>query len=200
MFKVEQGFQRNTSEIYIRQLSQAQVLERGALPSSSSLELERERMNALAEYLADATEKPAYSYVARGISAQHKMRELHDDAGVKSLLLEVSSQRAMASTLGALERGQFKVIDQDSKGFNVQYYPLLSDSDKPGFWGRLFGKDPAAYDEAVPYAGEFYRINIQPQAEGLKLTVQPVSDKVDSARNRRNEINQIVQIIRGYLS
>lgn len=200
VFKVEQGFQRNTSEIYIRQLSQQQPLNARALPISDSVELEKTQIEALSQFLADVSDKPAYSYVARGISAQRKMRELQDKRGIKSLLLEVEESRARASLLAALERAEFKVLEQSAHDFYVQYHPALPESEKPGFWGRLFGKDPDTFDTSVPYAGEFYRLKLTAEAGGQKLVVKPATDKKSSVRNDRNEINQIIQIVKGHLS
>ena len=201
LFRVEQGFQRNTSEIYIRALNyQTPVLSLVPLPQSTAVEQEKNQIETLAQFLADVAEKPAYSYIARGISARPKMRELQSDDGFKSLLLEVQPARAKASVLAALKQAQFKVIEATSEGFSVQYHPLLSESDKPGFWGRLFGKDPDGYDSAVPYAGRFYHINLTAKTAGLELNVKVVSDAQESERNLRNEKNQIVQIIKGHLN
>lgn len=199
--KVEQGFQRNTSELYVRFSSAPKVLSYTNWPSQqATTDKESALIGLAAQFLADASDKPAYSYVARGISAQKKMRELQNEAGFKSLLLEVDSIRARASLESSLKKAEFKIISQSTGTLTVQYFPLLPESKRPGFWGRLFGKNPEGLNEDILFAGEHYLIHLKHTAAGQEVSVERDSDAPSSARNARNELNQVIQLIKGYIS
>lgn len=199
VFRVEQGFQRYTSEIYIRHYLASKPLS-ARMQASDSLAVEQAQIEQLAQFLADVSDKPAYSYIARGISADKKLRELQSENGEKSLLLEVDQQRAYAAVLAAFERAEFKLIERTEQQFYVQYHPTLPDSEKPGFWAQLFGADPDGYDDSIPYAGEFYRLKLKAHAEGQQLLLERASTESESVRNIRNEHNQMIAIIKGHLS
>lgn len=200
LLRVEQGFQRNTSEIYIRQLNTQAELSNGVLPVSGSMEQETKTIELLSQFLADIAEKPAYSYVARGISARPKMRESHDRSGLKTLILEVDEKRAKAAVIAALERAEFKLLSDDNNHLQVQYYPVLPESRKPGFWDKLMGASDDDFDEAMPYAGEYYQVIFTAGGTGIALSVERESTELSSERNIRNEKNQMLQLIKGYLS
>ncbi len=197
---LEQGFQRNTTEIYVRQYQQFNTIKNEGMKVSDSAELEEKMLMKLAEFLADPSTKSAYSFIARGVSAKAKLRELRDQAGSKTLLLEVSRQRALASVAKTLDSAHFRIQENSETAFTVQYYPPIPESQKPGFWQRLFGADSEGYDESLPYAGEFYRVFLIENTDGILLTVERVSETIVTDNQDRQERNTVIELIKGQLS
>jgi outer membrane protein assembly factor BamC len=199
-FKVEQGFQRNTSEISVRYLSSAESANSFWPESSDDADKEQEIVGKLAQFIAEVSDSPAYSFAAQGISTQKKMQPVNYD-GQKTLLLNVPKLRAAASVKLALENADFKIDEQEQSlsGMKVQYWPKLPDAKKPGFWGRLFGKSADDYDEDVEYAGEFYRININDDGAAQRVSVTRLSDKEVTTRQANRESNTVIQLIQGHI-
>ena len=175
-FRIEQGVQRNTSELHILQMGQ--VGDTNVWPDeSSNLEREHAMLRNVAQFIADNVSSGQVSMMAQqAISASGRVSMQEDDDGNPFIRLELPYNRAWASLDRALDEANFDVLDRDrSAGAYFVHYnrPLEEES---GWLGWLFSDDdddPAAELEQYDYrvqleeqGGEFIRILIFRQDGG----------------------------------
>ncbi|MDR0781085.1 MAG: outer membrane protein assembly factor BamC [Pseudomonadales bacterium] len=145
---VETGFQNNSSEIRLVQMSQAQATPAFdvAWPAASQEpDVETALVSALASYLADVADlytASSVSFLAGNISSTGKATLEARQNGGEALLLQAPYERAWAAVARALQRGNVLIDTQDSGAglFEVNYVPGSGDREKnkPGFFKRLF--------------------------------------------------------------
>lgn len=145
-FRIEQGVQRGSSEVY--------VLQAGAVAgdnwpvASSDPGRESEMIKALAQFIADNGSTGAVSMLAqRGIESKGKVF-LSKQAGEGAYLhLDLPFERAWPSLTLALPKAGFSIEDQNhgERELLVRYTPPIDPQDKPGMWSRfwtwVFGDD-----------------------------------------------------------
>lgn len=155
-FRIEQGVQRGSSEIYILQ---AAARAGDAWPATSSdAARETEMIKVLAQFIADNGGTGAVSMLAqRGIESKGKVF-LTKAAGQRPYLgLELPLERAWSSLTLALPKADFTVDDLNRSGQEVwaRYTPPINPEDKPGVWGRfwswVFGDDEELIDPKTVY-------------------------------------------------
>lgn len=138
-FRIEQGVQRGSSEIYVLQ---AGVAANDNWPAvSSNPTRETEMIKALAQFIADNGSTGAVSMLAqRGIESRGKIF-LNKPAGEQPYLrLELPFERAWSALTLALQKADFTVEDQnrDQRELFVRYTPQVDPQDKPGMWSRFW--------------------------------------------------------------
>jgi outer membrane protein assembly factor BamC len=177
--RVEQGVQRNSSEIYVQQLGykrpEGQDVEAPDWGSKST-DAEREAwmVRELAGYMAETGEDASVSLLAQGISTVNKVYLIRDAEKRPAIDLRLPFDRAWASMGRALERAEFKVQDLDrSTGmYYATYEPGQKDGEeeKKGMFKRMFswwGDD----DEVNPAIGRSYRFTLQSDDDGVMINV-----------------------------
>lgn len=201
-FKIEQGFQRNATEIYLRQLS-ATSPAAGFWPDQSQDDgLEQQMLKACAEYLANHEEQAAYSYAAQDISTTPKLRVLAD-VKVKQLLLQVSGARAHASLKNAFAAAGLVVesYDEAASVYALHYQPPLPEEKQPGFIRRLFGINPKPFDDEVEYADHHYLVSVKSEDSGMVVSLQLAATAPPQSENQANkERNTILDLIKSNLN
>jgi uncharacterized lipoprotein len=197
-FRVEQGFQRNHSELSVRYVSHPTAVTAFWPEESTDKAKEKVMFDLLAQFFADVSDKPAYSFAAQGISTQQKMAVEHDADGVKTLVLMVPDVRAWLTVEQSLLKADFSIKkkDDEAKIFYVQYTPQLSDADKPGWFLRMFGVKPDPYDEDVKYAGEHYTFQVNTDGDQARLAVSAENTKNKSEVDLRKEQNTILLLLK----
>ena len=149
-FRIEQGVQRGSSEVYILQSDFS--ADDGAWPTrSSNPQRETEMRKALAQFIADNGSSGSVSMLAqRGIDAQGKVfleRRVGQPLELKLLL---PPERAWASLESATSRAGFAPIEthRTNRTMTVRYDPPIKDEEERGFfgsiWHYLFGDDEDA--------------------------------------------------------
>ncbi len=199
-FQLGQGFQRNTSELSIRFLFSS-ADSKGFWPEASSdVAKEYEMVETIAQFFADVSDKPAYSFAAQGISAQKQLLIETSENGTKSLLLNVSKQRALVAIRLGLESADFTIDDFDSakNGFKVQYTPQLAEDDQPGFFMSLFFKRKP-FDKDVEYAGNKYVFTVDEQKGLYRVTVKAIDSEAPDEKLLRKELNKQIMLLKGHL-
>jgi len=138
-FRIEQGVQRNSSEIYVLQADTRNGDNWPATSANSTRETEM--VKALSQFIADNGSTGAVSMLAqRGLDSKGKVF-LSKQPGVNSYLrLELTFERAWASLSTALPKGGFTVEDSNhtTGEYWVRYAPPQDDEEKQGYWSRFW--------------------------------------------------------------
>lgn len=169
-FRVEQGVQRNATEVYVLQ-SQAGD---GWPQQSAQPSREAEMTGALAQFIADSGDTGTVSMLAqRALDDRGRVFLERQPQQPPTLRLQLPLERGWASLEAALPKAGFEVADRNTseRQFAVRYAPALVRSGEPAeqrgwvgsLWHRLTGGD----DEDEALADESgYLVTLQPLAEG----------------------------------
>ncbi len=168
LYRIDQGVQRNSSEVHIVQFQlpiTAELNEQFDWPNESvSDEREEWMAQQLAQFLVNTDGRASVSLLAQGIGSASKVSLERDSSGEPVIKLELPFPRAWASVGAALNKASFEVLDLDrSKGhYYVSYQP--EDEEEPGFFSRLFGggsKSPQQEDYLVSVASDDNTVQIR---------------------------------------
>ncbi len=200
-FQVEQGVQRNSSEIHIRQADRTHlsVMDNPLVDwPNNSMNISRESwmVKELANYLASSIGGASVSLIAQGISTASKLTVAKTDDGYVVIRIQLPYDRAWASVGNALKKAEFRVDDKDrSRGeYIASYWPQPTEEDQPGFWGNLFGRGQPEYAD-VMFAGEQYRVSVTETSEGAEIRFYQEGDDYSAA-----EAESLIALIKGYLT
>lgn len=175
-FRIEQGIQRNSSEIYILQAGAAAGESWPA--ASTQPEREAEMVRALAQFIADHGSSGAVSMIAqRALDARGRVFLERREQQVPTLRLQLPFDRSWASLEAALPRAGFVIDDRNlsDRRLWVRYDPATAaeqvaredeagpaERDEGGLfsslWGGLMGGDDD--DEDVD-AATVYVIDVE---------------------------------------
>jgi outer membrane protein assembly factor BamC len=152
-FRIEQGVQRGSSEVYILQADNS-AGETTWPTTSSNPQRESEMMKVLAQFIADNGGTGAVSMLAqKGIDAQGKVFVERMSGQPQHLRLALPFNRAWASLEIALPKAGFAVDDTNrgERYLTVHYDPPIDkDAEKKGFftkiWDWIWGDDDAKAD------------------------------------------------------
>jgi outer membrane protein assembly factor BamC len=146
-FRIEQGVQRNTSELHVLQMYQA-----GDINSWPEVSADKQRgsdmLMLVAQYIANSAETAPVSMMAeQAISATGRVNLLEGEDGQPYILLDLPYYRAWASTERALRESSFSIRDLDrSQGkFYVRFVP--PEEDDGGWFDWLTGGDKEVSEE-----------------------------------------------------
>jgi len=155
-FRIEQGVQRGSSEVYVLQATAA--AGESWPTSSSDAGREGEMIKALAQFIADNGSTGAVSMLAqRGIESRGKVF-LSKPSGERPFVqLELPFDRAWAALTIALPKAGFTVDDlnRSERQCWVRYTPPKDPEDEEGWWGTfwswVFGDDDELIDPKTVY-------------------------------------------------
>ncbi len=220
-FRVEQGVQRNSSEIYVQQMGyKKEPGEDASTPAwpAASMDAERENwmIKELANYLASTSGESSVSLLAQGISTVNKVYLVRDASGQPVIDLRLSFDRAWASLGRALERAHHALNDLDrSTGvYFVKYEPRKPkpeegeegaepgvgpgaepEEEKEGFLSRMmpWGGDD---EDENPAIGHSYRVEMRAVDEGVVIGVR----RDDGEDFYEGEAEFVLGLIKAHLS
>ena len=220
-FRVEQGVQRNSSEIYVQQMGyKKEPGEDASTPEwpAASMDAERETwmIKELANYLASTSGESSVSLLAQGISTVNKVYLVRDASGQPVIDLRLSFDRAWASLGRALERANLSVRDLDrSTGvYFVKYEPrkrkpeegeegaepgvgpgVEPEEEKEGFLSRMmpWGGDD---EDENPAIGHSYRVEMRAVDQGVVIGVR----RDDGEDFDEGEAEFVLGLIKAHLS
>ena len=146
-FRIEQGVQRNTSELHVLQMYQAGDITRWP-EASADQQRGSDMLMLVAQYIANSTEAAPVSMMAQqAISASGRVNLLEGTDGQPYIRLQLPYYRAWASTERALRESSFQIRDLD-RSSGVFYVRFVPPEDEDGGWfGWLFGDDDEASKE-----------------------------------------------------
>jgi len=178
-YRVEQGIQRNSTEIYVLQSGymQPEGVEveppQGWPEVSNDLEREAWMVRELAGYLAETSEQSSVSLLAQGISTTNKVYMTRVADGTPIIDLRLPFERAWASLGRSLSRGGFTTDDlnRDAQVYYITFNPEPDEEEEGGIWDTMFGwwGDDA---ENNPWIGRAYRVRVHEAEEGVTVTLE----------------------------
>lgn len=132
-FRIEQGVQRNTSELHVLQMFRTEDSDTWPMTSADPVK-EADMLQLVAQYVANTTEAPPVSMIAeQAIRATGKVTLQDDAEGEPYIRLELPYYRAWASVERALRESSFAVRDRD-RSTGVYYIRYQESSDEDGGW------------------------------------------------------------------
>ena len=164
-FRMEQGVQRNTSELHVLQMVQAGDIS--SWPEvSSDHERENNMLMLIAQYLANSTEAAPVSMMAQeAIKASGKVSMQEDEAEMPYIRLELPFYRAWASVERAVGESSFQTRDRDRSSGRLYIRYIENPDDDGGWFDWLFSDSEEADTKALT---EFdFVLTIAEQAEGV---------------------------------
>jgi outer membrane protein assembly factor BamC len=169
-FRIEQGVQRNTSELHVLQM--ALTGDTSTWPKTSfEIEREKEMLLAVANFIASNTDAAPVSMMAQqAISATGKVSMQEDADAIAYIRLELPFYRAWASVERALRESNFKVRDRDrSSGWYYIRY-VEKDEDDSGWFDWLFGGDDQA--ASAEMTDQDFVLTLEKQSPGVvRITI-----------------------------
>jgi outer membrane protein assembly factor BamC len=218
-FRVEQGVQRNSTEVYITQSGYTKPEGEERTPpewADRSVDKERETfmLKELAGFLADTSQSGSVSLLAQGISTTNKVYLVRDASGRPAIDLRLPFERAWASLGRALPRAEFRVRDLDRSAgiYYVTYEPGTRDEgeaeasgegdgttprpepEEKGFFSGMF--DWWGDDEDNPAKGRDYRVEMR-EAEG-GVTIGVVRE--DGSDFEEGEVEFLLSLVKAHLA
>lgn len=201
-FRIEQGVQRGSSEVYVLQADNS-AGESNWPATSSNAQRESEMLKAVAQFIADNGGGGAVSMLAqKGIDAQGKIFLERQAGQPQHLRLGLPFNRAWASLEIALPKAGFAVEDtqRDERYLLVRYDPVADkDAEKKGFfssaWDWIFGDDSKA--DVLNDRKMVYRVSMQNGADiNSALIMIAREDGKDLAPAAREKL---LVLIKGHL-
>jgi outer membrane protein assembly factor BamC len=154
--RIEQGVQRETSEVYVLQ-ADIRAGEADWPTSSSNGEREELMMKELAQYLADSAAGASVSMLAQqAIDSSGKVTIEEDSNARPFIKLALPFSRAWASLGRALKKSGYSIddLDRTERRYFVHYKESDEDEEEEeGFFSSLFsfGSDDDETDKGVAY-------------------------------------------------
>lgn len=183
--RVEQGVQRETSEVYLLQ-SDASDNQTEWPTESSSSERESLMLRELAQYLADNSISASVSMLAeQTMDSSGKIIIEESNDGQPFLNLQLPFTRAWASIGNAAKKSGFEINDlnRSERQYFIQATQALNeDGKKPGFFASWFSSSDD--DQAN---GEKYLLSVQEQSNNnVHISIKQVNgellEKADAER------------------
>jgi outer membrane protein assembly factor BamC len=216
-FRIEQGVQRDTSELHVLQMYEAGDVNSWPEQSADS-EQAASMLQAVAQYVANSVESAPVSMIAQQeITASGKVSLQEDMSGSPFIRLELPYHRAWASVERALRESQFEVNDKDrTAGTYYIRYANTEDEDKGWFsdwwvteevleededtgWvgGWLFGEQEASDTESVVLTEQDFTLLVSKETEELaSITIQ----RRDGIPLGRGQATQLLSIIKSNIN
>jgi outer membrane protein assembly factor BamC len=204
-FALEQGLQRNSSEIHLVQMQRsAGSADAGSTQwpeQSDDAQKARLMLLQFANYLAETADVNAsVSLVAQGISTSRRLYLVGGDSPV--IRAQVEPDRGWASLENALEKAGFTIneSDRETGAYMVSLDPNMQQV-KKGMWSRFFGVfKPSSYAEVSMEEFQF-RVTMSPSAEAGWQEIRIVNPQAEASGEAIPEAQQqMLGLIKGYLT
>ena len=171
-FRIEQGVQRNTSELHVLHMAMAGATDSWPV-ASQNRQHEGDMLLAVAQYIANNTETAPVSMMAQqAISAGGKVSMREFVQGEPYIRLELPYYRAWASVERALGESSFEVRDRD-RSAGVYYIRYAEpDADGGGWFDWLFPEDDGATAESIVGRDFLLQIAALPDEDMVHITIR----------------------------
>lgn len=194
--RIEQGVQRDTSEIYVLQADIRSGQDQWPANSSND---ERAKMmtQELAQYLADSSAAAAVSMLAQqAMDSSGKITLEENDQSQTYIRLSLPFGRAWASLGRSLEKSGYHVDDlnRSEQVYYVHYLDKMSKENKKGFFSRLFsrGDKDAEKNKGIPYL-----VKLSQQDDNtVAITIERQSGKTMS----KSETEHLLKLIKRHMA
>jgi outer membrane protein assembly factor BamC len=184
-FRMEQGVQRGTTELYVLQMQQRGGAQEWPEKSDDPAQA-YEMLQAIAQFLADSTESAPVSMIAeQGISAGGKITLQDAPEGYTYLRLDLPFDRAWASLDRALTKSTFEITDKDrSSGvYYVRFLGQAAEGEK-SWWTSLWNTD-----DAHPLAGQEFQVSVQSlSAQAVSIRLRPQDEGIPFDKREQQDL------------
>lgn len=197
-FSIDEGVQRNTSELHILHMLQTPEGDLSWPEVSADTELESEMMTDVANYIANRTDMASVSMVAQqAISATGKVSLGEDGSGRPYVHLRLPYYRAWASLGKALQKSGFEVKDLDRSAgkYYVSFVEPVREQDEEdsGWFSWMFN------EEQQRQLAEDYLITVKVVDEG-NVSINIDSQSESSEPLGKAEAEKLLAVVKGNLS
>ena len=169
--RIEQGVQRDTTEVYVLQASLAAGLEQW--PNQSS-DKQRETLlsDELAQFLANSPAAAVSMLAQQTIDSSGRVTIEEYTRTRPYIKLQLPFSRAWASLRRALDKAGYKIddLDRSERLFYVHYSEEQASGEEPGFFASLFGGKDETRADAVAYLVKV----TEPDSESVEITIEAV--------------------------
>lgn len=169
---IETGFQDNTAEIRLRQVSVPEGTATGMTnfgQASTDPDVEELFLQDMSTYLADVSDvyqESSVSLLAGNIASRGKATLETQSNGEQYLLLRDDYRRCWAAIGLALDRAGVTINERDQSSgiYEVSFTPEAGD-DEPGFFRRLFtfDREPESYEMQIKLESIVDSVNVRVQ-------------------------------------
>jgi len=180
--RIEQGVQRDTSEVYVLQAS----LKAGLVswPEQSSVKQREELLSdELAQYLANSPSAAVSMLAQQTIDSSGKVTIEEYSRAQPYIKLQLPFSRAWASLRRALSKAGYQIddLDRSQRLFYVNYSEELASGEEPGFFASLFGGSKEAAAASVAYLVKVK----EPDSESVEITIEAQdADNADALESK----------------
>jgi outer membrane protein assembly factor BamC len=193
-FRIEQGVQRETTEVHILQ-ADIRAGEDAWPADSSSKERESVMVEALSQYLADSqVASSSVSMLAQQAMGYSGKVSLEDDEhNIPYVKLELPFVRAWASLGLALQKAEMKITDRNRSEKVYFVTPDLKageGEDESGFWAGLFSDDEEEL-KASAASHQFKVRIIEQHAREMHIRVEPEGEQQIPAEQSKKILKRI---------
>ncbi len=191
-YRIEQGVQRNTSELHVLQMYQAGDINSWP-EASADKERSGEMLMTVAQYIANTTEAAPVSMMAQQAMGEGgKVSLLEDSDGTPYVRLKLPYYRAWASVDRALRESSFQIrdLDRSSGKFYVRFVPPEEDG---GWFDWLFGDD----EEGQDVNEQDYLLTVREEATEL---VRIDLAREDGAEMTVGQRQQLLNLLKGNIN
>lgn len=196
--RVEQGVQRETTEVYVLQADINSGSE--TWPSSSSNDEREELMTSeLAQFLADSSVAAVSMLAQQTIDSSGKVTIEEFPSKIPYIKLKLPFSRAWASLRRALDKAGYQIddLDRSQRLFYVNYSEEQASGEEPGFFaslfsGKLFSSKDSTENDKVAYK---VKMN-EPDKSSVEITIERQGDN----KITKSEAEALLKLIKRHIS
>ena len=177
--RIEPGLRAGSSEIYVLHLDRFRTEPPPDLPVWPEASLSEGRgynvLEQISQYLADRTDiysSSSASLLAGSLAGESKASFNAGPGGLLVLDVRINFPRAWAQVAQSLERSGITVLssDRDSGEYQVVFSGEEDPSERPGFFGRLFGGGRDDTDELPQFT-----LRLEETPTGVRINAVPAT-------------------------
>ena len=193
---IEPGLHSASSEITVKHL---QNLRTQPVPltvewpeMSDDLDMERQILGAISQYLADRNDiyqASTASLLAGTIEGARKANIVENLGGNPYLQLRIDYDRAWVQVRQALDNADIEIVDsnRDESVFNVRFAGIVREQPEPGFVRRLFGGS----NEAPELVFRDFTVRLERNGDSIDVTSE-LPEELDEAARLNRELLQVI--------
>ncbi len=197
---IEPGLHSASSEITVRHLrnlrTQPIPLTAEWPEVSDDLDMERQILDAISQYLADRNDiyqASTASLLAGTIKGARKANIVENAGGDPYLRLRIDYDRAWVQVRQALNNAEIEIVDsnRDNAVFNVRFAGIVSEQSEPGFVRRLFGGS----NDARELVFRDFTVRLERRGDSIDVTSEPpaeLDEELDEANRLNRELLQVI--------
>ena len=195
---IEPGLHSASSEITVKHM---QELRTQPIPmivewpeASDDVEMERQILEAVSQYLADRNDiyqASTASLLAGTIEGARKANIIDNFGSEPFLQLRIDYDRAWVQVRQALDNAEIEIVDSDRDDavFNVRFAGIIREQPEPGFVRRLFGGS----NEQPELVFRDFTVRLERNGDSIDVTSQLPEEPEEAGRLNRELLQVIIE-------